>query len=303
VTQPCVEGWEALRRDPVPDLLDDRRPGVRARVLTDLMGRPPNSPAVRRARSGANAVEPVASLLRDLWPEGTWCGRRPRWHGVGEGWRLVEAAAWGADPDCPRLQAGWRVALDGLDQDGGWRPRSTPAPPSTAFTARLLESCAPVLGWDSDRRVAEAAAWLEETASWDGPAVTGVSVLGAMATSGVSRPRLRGRAVQSLLDGLAGGTISSRYGFPNRRRTDAVEVLSRLAEAGEPYAACMKPVLQRLQRRQSAAGTWGMLDDDPWSPAVPVTSRAVTALLRYACAAGLPRLFPARPTARRPGAS
>ena len=55
-------GWEALTGDPLPWLLDDHRPNLLLRVLVELVGRPAGSPAVLRARGGANAVEPVASL-------------------------------------------------------------------------------------------------------------------------------------------------------------------------------------------------------------------------------------------------
>lgn len=303
MNRPCGEGWEALRGDPIPRLLNDERPGVRARVLTGIMGRPPNSPAVRRARSGANAAEPVAGLLADLWPDGTWQGRVPRWHPAGEGWRLVEAVAWGADPTCPRLQAGWRLALGGLRQDGGWRTSGSDGAPSTAFTARILESCAPVLGWRSDLRIGEAAAWLEEVPSWDLPAVTGAAVLAALRGADGRRPRLRDRAVAALVDALEGGAISARLGFPNRRRTDLAEVLCGLALSGIPYDPVMHSGLRRLQRVQKPGGPWGEGDADPRSPELPVTTGAVVALLRYAVEAGLPRMFPERPTTPRPAVS
>ncbi len=102
----CTQGWEALRGDSLDWLLDPARPNLHWRVLVELVGRPTDSPAVRRARGGANAVEPVASLLADLHPDGGWATTVPRWSVYnGPGWRLVAAVAWGADPDDPRLHA------------------------------------------------------------------------------------------------------------------------------------------------------------------------------------------------------
>ena len=68
----CIDAWESLRGDPLPWLLDPNRPNLHWRVLTELVGRPPESPAVVRARGGADAVEPIASLIADLQPDGTW---------------------------------------------------------------------------------------------------------------------------------------------------------------------------------------------------------------------------------------
>ena len=105
--RPCRAGWEALRGDPLPWLLDTGRPNLHWRVLLELIGRPPDSPAVRRARGGANAVGPVAALLADLHPDGTWATPARSWaRYAGTGWRLAAAVAWGADPEDPRLHAG-----------------------------------------------------------------------------------------------------------------------------------------------------------------------------------------------------
>lgn len=293
----CTEGWQALRGDPLPALLEDDRPGVRARILTDLMGRPGASPAVRRAHSGANAGPPIAALLEDLWPDGTWRGRWPRWSSPdGEGWRLVEAVAWGADPHDPRLSAGWKAALENLEQDGGWRPRSRNGGPSAAFTARLLEAAVPVLGWKSELRLAEAAAWLEE-AVWDRPEITAVAVLGALRAGSQKRPKLAERAVARLGSWLAEERRECALGFPNRLRVDSAEVLSALAWSGGEYRPEYRRSLAWLQHRQDGGGRWDARR--PRSGAqdgsVMVTARAVGALLAFAVPAKLPRLFPAKP--------
>ena len=68
----CGSGWEALRGDSLAWLLDEARPNLQWRVLVELIGRPLDSPAVRRARGAANGVEPLASLLAELHSDGGW---------------------------------------------------------------------------------------------------------------------------------------------------------------------------------------------------------------------------------------
>lgn len=89
----------------MPWLLDPSRPNLHWRVLTDLIHRPPDSRAVTSARGGADAVDPIATLLEDLSPDGAWVRTTPLWEKfAGPGWRLLAAVQWGGDPTDPRLQ-------------------------------------------------------------------------------------------------------------------------------------------------------------------------------------------------------
>lgn len=315
----CVHGWEALRWDPMTWLLDEGGPGVRWRTLRDLVGRPADSPAVLRARGGANATDPIASLLARLQPDGSWAQATDTWSRYrGAGWRLVAATHWGADTGDPRMREGAAYLLRNTVGEGGLDP--TPC-----VTARGLQSLA-VLGQARDPRFEEALAWLEATAgSSSGPVWTcpyvghrgpgGGCVVAAVAVLGVllaapdhRRPDLRDLAVAEV-----GRTLSARdrprhlfrYGQPNLMRTDAAEILQVLARSGIAFDAAWRRSLCRLQTGQDEKGRWllgevgppslGIRNDDELGrPSLWVTVRAATAVLHYAVEAGLPRLFPAR---------
>ncbi len=138
-------------------LLADCGPGVRWRTLCELVGRPPGSPAVVRGRGGASAVEPVASLLGQLLPDGSWdlgVGTWSRFRGAG--WHLVAAIGLGADTADPRLRAGAARLLETAGGDGGLNP-------APCITARGLQALAE-LGQARDPRFEEALAWIEATA-------------------------------------------------------------------------------------------------------------------------------------------
>jgi hypothetical protein len=238
------DAWESLTGDPLPWLLDPERSNLHWRVLVELVGRPADSPAVVRARGGANAVEPIASLLRDLHPDGTWAGDSSMWPMYsGCGWRLLAAVQWGADPTDPRLQAAADVLLATAPGEGGFSLREG-GPPSSWLTARVLHASAE-LGWYRHPRIQEAIAWLDEGAEqhpdggWrlidgDGVAggcdVTAVALLAALTASGDDRRRsLKDRAIDSLVrgfDSLGGGGRTLAH--PCLEHTDPAEVLSTL---------------------------------------------------------------------------
>ncbi len=314
MTAPCGCGWEALRGDPLPWLLDERRPNLHWRVLTELVGRPRNSPAVRRAQGGASAAEPVASLLADLLPDGSWNTGTSPWHRYsGPAWRLIAAVAWGADPSDPRLRRAAELFLDSVPGDGGVAPRPG-APPSAIATARLAQAVARI-GFGSHLRVQEALAWFDEDPrAWLGSEHTrltaAVALLEALASAGeLRRERLVARAVTEILgDGRSSRRSQRVFGHPNFARTDTSEALWALARAGIPYESRMKRPLVLLQSAQVGDGRWPVRRSIPSSLPVDVGSRArvgdpspwitlsaVVAMNAYAVDAGLPRLFPERP--------
>ncbi len=324
----CEQPWEALRWDPLPWLLDDCGPGVRWRVLCELVGRPLESPAAVRARGGASAAEPVASLLARLRPDGSWETTSSTWSRYrGVGWRLVAAIQWGADISDPRLRAAAGHLLRIAGGEGGLEP-------TACITARGLQALAE-LGQARDPRFEEALAWLEATAGlvggrgWSCPfvghrgpgggcAVTAVAVLGTLfAAPDHRRPALHDRAVAELDQVLsAGGRPQGlhRYGHPNLMRTDAAEILQVLARSAAPFREAWLPSLRRLQAGQDDRGRWslgtalpaslGIIgESEPGHPSPWVTLRAATAVMHYAVEARLPRLFPSKPSEPAPDLS
>ena len=296
----CTQGWEALRGDALGWLLDPARPNLHWRVLVELVGRPADSPAVRRARGGANAVEPVASLLAELHPDGEWATTTPMWSVYGgPGWRLMAAVAWGADPEDPRLHAASERLLEDAKGEGGLarRPGENPDP---KLTGRALEAMV-ALGWKGHQRVQEWLAWFEAIEGWEDDSTTAVAVLAA--SRGGLRPVLEERAVGGLEQVLAADPDKmARLGHPNLNRTDLAEVFSTFASAAVGWRAEWRPALERLQRLQGENGRWKRRSPIPLSfgftarqPSKWITFKATKALLTYAVEAELPRLFPYPP--------
>lgn len=288
----------------------------------ELVRRPPESPAVIRARGGASASELVASLLRYLLPDGTWADNPPLWRPYsGSGWRLLAAVQWGADPADPRLHAAVEAMLGMAPGRGGFS-RHEGGREVPWLTARALHALAE-LGWCRHSRFQEALAWLEEgevehtAGGWRvvdrGPAsgecaVTAVALLGALTTCGDQRREaLRDRAVKSLVRVIGvEGRPPTPLGHPCFGRTDDAEILSALARASAPLASGMARALTGVQRRQLEGGRWRREVPVPRSLPVPadgnlggpsrwVTLKCVVALMAYAVEAKLPRMFPRRP--------
>jgi hypothetical protein len=306
----------------VPWLLDLSQPNLHWRVLTEVIRRPSDSPAVVRARGGANAIEPVATLLKELMPDGSWASSADLWEKfAGPGWRLLAAVSWGADPSDPRLHAASLRLLEEAPGVGGFAA-SDGGDSVPWLTARVLQALAR-LGWCRHSRFQEAVAWLDEAAprsvdgGWIGSGgdgesvgcgVTPVALLDALTACGATnRKALRDRAVRAVLAAIAGrGDELLLLGYPNFARTDAAEALAVLARAEAGYDPKMLTALTRLQQVQLEGGRWARGDGVPASlpvgdrpttgePSRWITLEAVTAILHYAVEAGLPRMFPQKP--------
>lgn len=318
----CSQGWEALRWDPLPWLLDSDRPNLHWRTLVELVGRPSASRAVLLSRAGANAAKPVSSLLADLHEDGSWETSARLWDAyAGPGWRLVAAVQFGADPSDPRISAAAERLLETAPGEGGFARRAG-GPPVAWLTARALGALAE-LGWCGHVRFQEGLAWLAEAApatpegGWarEGSrtaagecGVTAVGVLTALKACELDgRSALRERAIVAIQRYVASATgTPGRLGHPCLGRTDAVEMLWVLARAGAPLRPAMVPALKTVQRRQDADARWCLSISVPSSlpvvgappvgaPSGWLTLRAVVALMRYAVDAGLERLFPEKP--------
>lgn len=315
-------GWEALRGDPMPWLLDPFSPNLQWRALIELVGRPADSPAVARARGGADAAEPIATLLADLMPDGSWASDVGIWEGcAGSGWRLLASAQWGADPGDPRLHAACEHLLETAPGAGGFA-RDAEEDPVPWLTARVLQALAR-LGWCRHSRFQEALAWLDEAAprspngAWlrtDSTdeatecAVTPVALLDALtACGGSSRGELRNRAAGAVCAALASmGEGALLLGHPNFDRTDAAEALATLARADVGFVPKLGSALAGLQQKQSQGARWARDLEIPGSlpvgerspvgtPSRWVTLNAAVAVLHFAVDAGLPRMFPQKP--------
>lgn len=312
----CGAGWEALVADPLPQLLDPERPAVLWRTLVELVGRPASAPAVVRARGGASASEPIASLLEQLLPDGRWAtGLAPWARYAGPGWRLLAAVQLGADPDDPRLVAGLRELVASLRGEGGVTA-ARGAPPAPCLTARVVEAMART-GLDRLPRVEEAVAWLEEAppgegggwqcpvAAHRGPGGCRVTAVALLEAAGAGAERVRDQLVRRSASALAASPPSrTSPGAVNLLRSDDVEAMHALAVSGASWREGLRPSLERVQRLQVAGARWrparpprslplGAIPRDQLAPWV--TLRAVVALLRFAVEAGLPRRFPRKP--------
>jgi hypothetical protein len=303
-------------------LLDEDRPNLVARVLVDLVGRPPTSPAVVRARGGGNAVDPVASLLEPLHPDGGWRLPPECWRSAdGPVSRMVAAAQLGADPDDPRLRsaiAAWLDRDDAVMSTDGDRASTTTTPWSVARSAQTWCS----LGWVRHLTVQEALAWLEEAApsSKDGGwaddrggecAATAAAVLSALAPADGTprRRRLFDRAMQSVDRLLARGDADQRWTVPRFDRSDVLELLWAAARAGTPWNPAWSWAIRAVQDAQDHLARWSACVATPLDAAMGegaegtgrpsgwLTLEGVGVLLRYAPDAGLARRFPERPGA------
>lgn len=306
--------WQALRWDPMPWLLDPQRPNLMWRVLVDVVGRPRESPAVIRARGGADAQPPVSELLAGLQPGGEQRRRVTRWHHFsGLAWRVTAAVQLGADPSDPRLQ-GAALRLMNTGHEGTLAPEGEALPCATARVVAALAG----LGFGGELRFSEALAWLATLpraarGGWrcdrhrgdGGCEVTAAALLAAAESApAVGGRGLVERAADSLLDGGL-SRLAVQLGWPNLLRADLAEALAALARAGVPFDSRMKVALGRLQQLQDDRGRWLATAHPPRSLSLGadlaadgwVTLHAVTAMARYAEAAGLPRMYPERPGA------
>jgi hypothetical protein len=284
----CSEGWEALRGDALDWLLDDHRPNLHWRVLVELVGRPVDSPAVRRARSGANIGEPVDVLLGELLPDGTWATERALWAPYdGPGWRMVAAVQCGADPDDPRLHAASQLMLETAPGEGGLS-RVEGGAVDPVLTARALETMV-ALGWSGHSRVQEWFAWFQETPDWENRPAVAVGVLKAAGR----RHELSRRAVGGMTAVLRDRPEAfARLAHPNLGATDLAELFSVLVDVGIDWRDDWRAALEKLQLLQDDKGRWLARAGEPshW-----LTLKATRSLLAYAVPAGLRRLFPAPP--------
>lgn len=88
-------------------LLDRSNPAVRARALSDLLGRPDDDPDLAAARASIMAAPPVTTMLAAMEPGGHWGPAKSFYTGkyASTVWTLLVLAELGADGTDPRIQA------------------------------------------------------------------------------------------------------------------------------------------------------------------------------------------------------
>jgi len=233
----------------------------------------------------------------------------------------VAAVQWGADPTDPRLHAAAERLLLTASGSGGFSFHDG-GTEVTWLTARALQALAE-LGWCRHPRFQEALAWIEEGAArtssggWEAPQggglgaeclVTAAATLGALtACEEVRRTSLKTRAVESLTRGLQAGNANlARLGHPCLGRTDLAEIMWALSRVDAKLGPSMIEALGLLQRKQDDGARWRQgfpvpktlptaVTLDVGAPSRWLTLKVMVAVMHYGVAAGLPRLFPAKP--------
>ncbi|HET7517372.1 MAG TPA: nitrogen fixation protein NifH [Actinomycetes bacterium] len=161
--------WRAhLRADPLPWLLGEDTPAVRAATLRRLLDLPADAPEVRQARRVAMAVDPIRSILAGQDPAGWWAkpgpGYGPKYRGTV--WQVIFLDQLGADPDHPQITRACDYVLR-------WCPTATggfgcsaakaerPPPPSAVIHCLNGNLLRALLGFGrlEDERVQAAIGW------------------------------------------------------------------------------------------------------------------------------------------------
>ena len=101
-----MTSWrDRLAADPLPWLLEEDSPAVRAAALRHLLDRPADDREVREATAKAMASGPIAAILGAMHPDGYWvkpgAGYAPKY--MGSVWQLIFLDQMGADGADPRV--------------------------------------------------------------------------------------------------------------------------------------------------------------------------------------------------------
>ncbi len=166
-----------LRADPVPWLLEESAPAVRAATLQTLLDRPADDPDVVRARHEATTVDPIRAILAAQDPAGWWVkpgpGYSPKY--TGTVWQLIFLDQLGADPSHPKVVRACDYVLahtatpsGGLGCSGAQR-ESPPSPSSVlhCLNGNLLRALVG-FGRLDDERVQAAVEWAARAITGEG---------------------------------------------------------------------------------------------------------------------------------------
>lgn len=166
---PSVGTWsDCLKADPVPWLLADDTPEVRAATLRRLLGQPREDEAVSEALALAMNSGPIGSILSAQEPDGYWAKKGPGYSPkyTATVWQIIFLEQLGADGSDERVRKGCEYLLDHVVTESGgfgasFLGKASSPPPSAAIhclNGNLIRALS-VLGWLDDERVRRAAEW------------------------------------------------------------------------------------------------------------------------------------------------
>ncbi|MDD5563144.1 MAG: terpene cyclase/mutase family protein [Thermoanaerobaculaceae bacterium] len=291
--------WRHLRGDPTRFLLDDQEPGVVWRALTTLLERPPDSPAVVRARLAARETGTAAGLLAEQNPLGYWgspVAYGARWGGTA--WHVIALAALGADPEDPRAERAAEKLLESLQPRSGGFSAARGRPPSACFTAEVCAALAR-FGFAHHPRVREAVAWFAErdggAGGWSCPELRHllggacpIACVAALRFLAELAPAERA-PLASVAERAAGFLLGAglwvdgsgprgwwTFAHPNLGRTDLLDALFLLARSGRRADPAVLRALLGVLARQDGSGRWLQQQAAPFGEPVGEPSRWVT---------------------------
>ena len=166
-----------VRTDPLPWLLSDGNPAVRAATLQRLLGAPPDAPEVRQARAAAIAADPIKSILAAQDPDGWWVkpgpGYGPKY--LGTVWQVIFLDQLGADSDHPQIARACEYVLSWSHSTAGGFGASAvgkEAQPSPSTVIHCLNGnlLRALIGFGrlDDERVRAAVEWAARTITGEG---------------------------------------------------------------------------------------------------------------------------------------
>jgi hypothetical protein len=233
---------EHVRSDPLPWLLSEDDPAVRAATLQRLLGAAPHDPAVREARAAAMEVDPIKSILAAQDPAGWWVkpgpGYGPKYQGTV--WQVIFLDQLGADPAHPQVAMACDYVLAWSPSVvGGFGASGTvkeAPPPSSAvihcLNGNLLRALIGFGRFDDER--------VRAAVEWAARAITGEGVSRWYA-SGTSGPGFACAANEGAP--CAWGAVkemSALARIPTRRRTALVR---RAIDAGISFLFSRDPAV------------------------------------------------------------
>jgi len=243
---------QLLNADPLPWLLEDdpANPGVRLRVLIDLLGRRPDDPEVAAARRAVMTSGPVPVILDAQSPAGEWVkpgsGYSPKYRATV--WQIMFLAELGADPADARVRRGCDYLLQhAIAVNGAFSAYRQPVPSGAIhclngnLLAALLE-----FGYFDDPRV-------QGALDWQARAITGEEPI-QFYRSGTTAPGFACVANQG--QPCAWGATKAMKGLaavPPRRRTPAVQ---RAIDAGAEFLLGRDLALADYPYTGRVSSTW-----------------------------------------------
>ncbi|HEU4422283.1 MAG TPA: hypothetical protein VFR67_07040 [Pilimelia sp.] len=166
---------EHMQADPLPWLLAEDTPAVRAATLQRLLDRTATSPEVRQARAAAMDADPIKSILAAQDPAGWWVkpgpGYGPKY--LGTVWQVIFLDQLGADAKHPQVARACDYVLTWCpSRSGGFgasavRKEQNPPPSAVIhfFNGNLLRALIGFGRLDDDR--------VQAAIDWAARAITG----------------------------------------------------------------------------------------------------------------------------------